>query len=168
MSEKQIELICKKNDSLELTDEAFNFLLSLKSQNLYITSVNGPSNNILSNKLISKENDGFSPNEENIYIWSKVIDINETNKILIIDYKGTKNNNIFLINLLISSYYIYNTSDDLEENSISNFLNDINIKDLIDFKHKDYIPNIICNNEKLSGGEIKNKIENNHEFMLRW
>ena len=165
MSEKQIELICKKNDSLELTDEAFNFLLSLKSQNLYITSVNGPSNNILSNKLISKENDGFSPNEENIYIWSKVIDINETNKILIIDYKGTKNNNIFLINLLISSYYIYNTSDDLEENSISNFLNDINIKDLIDFKHKDYIPNIICNNEKLSGGEIKNKIENNHGFV---
>ena len=165
MSEKQIELICKKNDSLELTDEAFNFLLSLKYQNLYIVSVNGPSNNILSNKLISKENDGFSPNEENIYIWSKVIDINETNKILIIDYKGTKNNNIFLINLLISSFYIYNTSDDLEENSISNFLNDINIKDLIDFKHKDYIPNIICNNEKLSGGEIKNKIENNHEFI---
>ena len=164
MSEKQIRLICKKNDSLEITDEAFNFLLSLKAENIYIISVNGPSHIILSNKLISKENDGFNPNEENIYIWSKTIDLNENNKILIFDYNGTKNNNIFLLNLLISSYYIYTTYDDLNDSCINNFLNGVNIKDLICFKNKEYMPDIIFTNDKLNEEEIKNKIENNLEY----
>ena len=164
MSEKQIRLICKKNDSIEITDEAFNFLLSLKSENIYIISVNGPSHNILSNKLISKENDGFNPNEENIYLWSKLIDLNENNKILIIEYNGTKNNNIFLLNLLISSYYIYATNNDLNDSNINNFLNDVNIKDSICFKNKEYMPDIIFINDKLKKEELKNKIENNPEY----
>ena len=164
MSEKQIRLICKKNDSIEITDEAFNFLLSLKSENLYIISVNGPSHNILSNKLISKEIDGFNPEEENIYIWSKTIDFDENNKILIFDYNGIKNNNIFLLNLFISSYYIYSISDDLNDSNINNFLNDVNIKDLICFKNEEYMPDIIFINDKLNEGEIKNKIENNPEY----
>ena len=165
MSEKQIRLICKKNDSIEITDEAFNFLLSLKTENIYIISVNGLSHNILSNKLICKENDGFNQNEENIYIWPKTIDLDENNKILIFDYNGTKNNNIFLLNLLISLCYIYTTSNgDINDSDINNFLNDVNIKDLICFKSKEYMPNIIFINDKLNEEGIKTKIENNPEY----
>ena len=164
MSEKQIELITKKNDSIEITEEALNFLLSLKTEKLFIITVIGSSNELLSNKIISKEKDGFNLKEENIYIWNKPLNLNDDNKLLIITYNGNNNNNLFLLNLLISSFCLYNITGDLNDETINTFVNDLNIKDLINFKNKDFIPNILFVNDKLNEDEIKNKIEINSEF----
>ena len=166
MSEKKIELISKKDNSLEITDEALNFLLSLKSQKLFIISVNGPSHISLSNELISKEN-GFDSNDnkdDNIYVWNKPLDLKEEYKLLIFDYGGTKNNTTFLLHLLISNYFLYNTNGDLNDEIINKYANDMNIKDLINIKNNEFMPEIFFGNDKKTEEEIKIMVENNSEF----
>ena len=164
MSEKQIELITKKNNSIEITEEALNFLLSLKTEKILILSVIGSSNEVLSNKIISKEKEGFNLKEENIYLWNKPLNLNNENKLLIITYNGNKNSNLFLLNLLISSFCLYNTLEDLNDENINSLVSDLNIKELINSKNKEYTPNIFLVNEKLNEDEIKAKIEVNSEF----
>ena len=69
--EKPIELIINNNNSLEISDEAINLLLSLKNEKLIILSINGMSQSgktSLANKLISKEN-GFDINNSTKGIW---------------------------------------------------------------------------------------------------
>ena len=165
MTEKKLELFIKKNNSLEITDEALTFLLSLKSQKLFIISVNGPSHSSLCNELISKE--GFDlneNNEDNIYIWNKPLDLNENYKILLFDYGGKRNNNLFLLNILIANYCLYNTKGDLNDEIINNYVNDMDIKDLIDCKNNIYMPHIFLVNDNKTEEEIKNILENNSEF----
>ena len=165
MPEKKIELFTKKNNSLEITDEALTFLLSLKSQKLFIISVNGPSHASLCNELISKE--GFNlkeNNEDNIYIWNKPLDLNENYKILLFDYGGKKNNDLFLLNILIANYCLYNTKGDLNDEIINNYVNDMNIKDLINFKSNIYMPYAFLVNDNKSEEEIKDILEKNSEF----
>ena len=164
MSEIPIKLITKNNDALEITEEALKFLLSFKSQKFYIVSVNGPSHNLLSNKLISKENEGFSSNEDNIFFWNKPLDINENYKLLIFDYGGKRNDNLFLLHILFSNMCIYSIDEELNEEKINNFVNDMNIKDLINYKNNSYMPQIIFIDDKINEEEIKNNIENNSEF----
>ena len=165
MTEKKLELFIKKNNSLEITDEALTFLLSLKSQKLFIISVNGPSHSSLCNELISKE--GFDlneNNEDNIYIWNKPLDLNENYKILLFDYGGKRNNNLFLLNILIANYCLYNTKGDLNDEIINNYVNDMDIKDLIDYKNNIYMPHFFLVNDNKTEEEIKNILENNSEF----
>ena len=165
MPEKKIELFTKKNNSFEITDEALTFLLSLKSQKLFIISVNGPSHASLCNELISKE--GFNlkeNNEDNIYIWNKPLDLNENCKILLFDYGGKKNNDLFLLNILIANYCLYNTKGDLNDEIINNYVNNMNIKDLINFKSNIYMPYSFLVNDNKSEEEIKDILEKNSEF----
>ena len=165
MPEKKIGLFTKKNNSLEITDEALTFLLSLKSQKLFIISVNGPSHASLCNELISKE--GFNlkeNNEDNIYIWNKPLDLNENYKILLFDYGGKKNNDLFLLNILIANYCLYNTKGDLNDEIINNYVNNMNIKDLINFKSNIYMPYAFLVNDNKSEEEIKDILEKNSEF----
>ena len=165
MPEKKIKLFTKKNNSLEITDEALTFLLSLKSQKLFIISVNGPSHASLCNELISKE--GFDlkeNNEDNIYIWNKPLDLNENYKILLFDYGGKKNNDLFLLNILIANYCLYNTKGDLNDEIINNYVNNMNIKDLINFKSNIYMPYAFLVNDNKSEEEIKDILEKNSEF----
>ena len=165
MPEKKIELFTKKNNSFEITDEALTFLLSLKSQKLFIISVNGPSHASLCNELISKE--GFNlkeNNEDNIYIWNKPLDLNENYKILLFDYGGKKNNDLFLLNILIANYCLYNTKGDLNDEIINNYVNNMNIKDLINFKSNIYMPYAFLVNDNKSEEEIKDILEKNSEF----
>ena len=165
MTEKKLELFIKKNNSLEITDEALTFLLSLKSQKLFIISVNGPSHASLCNELISKE--GFDlkeNNEDNIYIWNKPLDLNENYKILLFDYGGKRNNNLFLLNILIANYCLYNTKGDLNDEIINNYVNEMDIKDLIDCKNNIYMPHVFLVNDNKTEEEIKNILENNSEF----
>ena len=165
MPEKKIELFTKKNNSLEITDEALTFLLSLKSQKLFIISVNGPSHASLCNELISKE--GFNlkeNNEDNIYIWNKPLDLNENCKILLFDYGGKKNNDLFLLNILIANYCLYNTKGDLNDEIINNYVNNMNLKDLINFKSNIYMPYAFLVNDNKSEEEIKDILEKNSEF----
>ena len=164
--EQPIQLIQNKNDFLEITSEALNFLLSLKTQKLFIISINGPCHIQLANKLISKEN-GFNANNENnnIYIWGKPLELNENYKLLIIDLGGNKLineklNNLFLLNILLSTHFIYNTKDDLNDDIVENYLNDINIKNFININKIENLPEFIFVNDKLNDDEIKNKIEN--------
>ena len=164
--EQPIQLIQNKNDFLEITSEALNFLLSLKTQKLFIISIYGPCHIQLANKLISKEN-GFNANNENnnIYIWGKPLELNENYKLLIIDLGGNKLineklNNLFLLNILLSTHFIYNTKDDLNDDIVENYLNDINIKNFININKIENLPEFIFVNDKLNDDEIKNKIEN--------
>ena len=162
MSGKKIELITKKNNSLEITEEALNFLLSLKTKNLSIISLTGPSHNSLFNDIISNNSEG--KNEDNIYIWNKPLDLNENDKLIIFDYTGKKNDNLFLLNILISNYCLYNINGDLKEEIINNCVNDMNIKDLINYKNKDYMPILLFGNDNKNKDEIKNMFENNSEY----
>ena len=165
MSEKKIELISKKNNSFEINEEALKFLLSLKSQKLFIISVNGPSHFSLCNEIISKNVfDQNEKNEENIYIWNKPIDLNKDYKILIFDYKSRKNNNLFLLNILIANYFLYNAKGVLNDENVKKYVDDINIKELINFKNNTYMPEVFLINENKTKEEIKNIFENNSEF----
>jgi len=165
MSEKKIELISKKNNSFEISEEALKFLLSLKSQKLFIISVNGPSHSSLCNELISKNVfDQNEKNEENIYIWNKPIDLNKDYKILIFDYKSRKNNNLFLLNILIANYFLYNAKGVLNDENVKKYVDDINIKELINFKNNAYMPEVFLINENKTKEELKNIFENNSEF----
>ena len=165
MSEKKIELISKKNNSFEINEEALKFLLSLKSQKLFIISVNGPSHFSLCNEIISKNVfDQNEKNEENIYIWNKPIYLNKDYKILIFDYKSRKNNNLFLLNILIANYFLYNAKGVLNDENVKKYVDDINIKELINFKNNTYMPEVFLINENKTKEEIKNIFENNSEF----
>ena len=166
MSEKPIQLITNKNDYLEITTEGLIYLLSLKNQKLYIISINGPDNSELFNKII-----GFNLKEENnnLYIWGKPLDLNDNYKILLINYNSNNNekinNNLFLLNILLSTHFIYSTKNDLNDEIINTFINNINIKNLINIKNKQFLPEIIFINDKLNENEIKNKIINNENYI---
>ena len=169
MSEKKIELITKRNNSLEITEEALKFLLSLKNQNLIIISINGPSHANIFNELISKNVlDLNEKNDENIFIWTKPIDLVENYKLIIFDYGGNKNNDLFLLNILIANYYLYFVKGDLNDELINTCVNDINIKDLINFKNNKYMPEIFFANDKKNEDELKKIFENNSEFKKNY
>ena len=167
--EKPIELIINNNNSLEISDEAINLLLSLKNEKLIILSINGMSQSgktSLANKLISKEN-GFDINNstKGIWIWGSPITLKDNIKLLIIDCESIQNNNISynaLLSILFSTYYIYNTKGNLD--GINNFCN---INNLISFnkRHSDLFFEIIFVNDLSNEQEIKNKIENNSSYI---
>ena len=167
--EKPIELIINNNNSLEISDEAINLLLSLKNEKLIILSINGMSQSgktSLANKLISKEN-GFDINNstKGIWIWGSPITLKNNIKLLIIDCESIQNNNISynaLLSILFSTYYIYNTKGNLD--GINNFCN---INNLISFnkRHNDLFFEIIFVNDLSNEQEIKNKIENNSSYI---
>ncbi len=167
--EKPIELIINNNNSLEISDEAINLLLSLKNEKLIILSINGMSQSgktSLANKLISKEN-GFDINNstKGIWIWGSPITLKNNIKLLIIDCESIQNNNISynaLLSILFSTYYIYNTKGNLD--GINNFCN---INNLISFnkRHSDLFFEIIFVNDLSNEQEIKNKIENNSSYI---
>ena len=167
--EKPIELIINNNNSLEISDEAINLLLSLKNEKLIILSINGMSQSgktSLANKLISKEN-GFDINNstKGIWIWGSPITLKNNIKLLIIDCESIQNNNISynaLLSILFSTYYIYNTKGNLD--GINNFCN---INNLISFnkRHSNLFFEIIFVNDLSNEQEIKNKIENNSSYI---
>ena len=165
MSEKKLKLIEIKNNSLEITEEALQFLLSLKEQNLFIISINGPSHDYLFNELISKkELDSKEKNDKNIFIWNKSIELNDNYKLIIFDYGGNKNDNLFLLNILIANFFLYFAKGDLNDEIINNCINDINIKDLINFKNDKYMPEFFFVNDNKNEEELKKILENNSEF----
>ena len=164
-----IELIINNKNSLEISDEAINFLSSLKDQKLFILSISGmpqSGKTILANNLISNEN-GFSSNKSTIgiWLWGIPISIKDNVKLLIIDCEGIKENkinNLGLLSILLSTHFIYNTQGYLNEDIIQKYINNMDIKDLISInKKKNFnLPEIIFINNSLKDAEIKNKIEN--------
>jgi hypothetical protein len=164
-----IELIINNKNSLEISDEAINFLSSLKDQKLFILSISGmpqSGKTNLANNLISNEN-GFPSNKRTIgiWLWGIPISIKDNVKLLIIDCEGIKENkinNLGLLSILLSTHFIYNTQGYLNEDIIQKYINNMDIKDLISInKKKNFnLPEIIFINNSLKDAEIKNKIEN--------
>lgn len=163
-----IELIIKEKNYIELSNEALKLFYSLKNHKLKIITINGlpkTGKTEIANNLISNKN-GFnsSKNTSGLWIWGTPINLKNNIKLLIIDCEGIKDNkmnNYNLLSLLISNYYIYNTKGVLNENIIKNYINCMNLQDLINFNNNIYLPEIIFSNDLLSSEEIKNKIEQN-------
>ena len=167
-----IELIINNKDSLEISDEALRLLSSLKNQKLLVLSVNGSPNSgktELANYIISKEK-GFDPikNKNGIWLWGTPINIKDDLKLLIIYFEGitdNKLNYLNILNILFSTHYIFNTKGEVDDNIINNYINNINIKDLVSCSNNNYLPEIIFINDLLTEEQIKSKIENNHLYM---
>ena len=167
-----IQLIINNKDSLEISNEAIKLLYSLKNQKLVVLSINGltkTGKTKLANYLISNEN-GFNSKEstKGIWLWSLPISIDNNTKLLILDCEGIQDNKInkyTLLSVLFSTHFIYNTKGDLNDDIIQNFINNLNIKNLIDIKNSNMLPEIIFVNDILDDSEIKDKIERNNLYI---
>ena len=167
-----IQLIINNKDSLEISNEAIKLLYSLKNQELVVLSINGltkTGKSKLANDLISNEN-GFNSKEntKGIWLWSSPINIDNNIKLLILDCEGiqdNKNNIYILLSILFSTHFIYNTKGDLNDDIIRNYINNLNIKNLIDIKNNNMLPEIIFINDILDDSEIKDKIERHNLYL---
>ena len=167
-----IELIINNKDSLELSIEALKLLSSLKNQKILVLSISGlckTRKTSIANYLISNQN-GFDSQKstKGLWIWGTPIKITNDIKLLIIDceaIKDNKMNNYNLLSLLISTHFIYNTKGDVNDDIINNFINHMNIKDLVSFNNKYHLPEVIFTNDVLTEDMIKNKIENNGLYI---
>ena len=167
-----IQLIINNKDSLEISNEAIKLLYSLKNQKLVVLSINGltkTGKSKLANYLISNEN-GFNSKEstKGIWLWSTPINIDNNIKLLILDCEGIQDykiNKYTLLSILVSTHFIYNTKGDLNDDIIQNFINNLNIKNLIDIKNNNILPEIIFINDILDDSEIKDKIERNNLYI---
>ena len=167
-----IQLIINNKDSLEISNEAIKLLYSLKNQKLVVLSINGltkTGKSKLANDLISNEN-GFNSKEstKGIWLWSSPINIDNNIKLLILDCEGIQDNKInkyTLLSILFSTHFIYNTKGDLNDDIIQNYINNLNIQNLIDIKNNNILPEIIFINDILDDSEIKDKIEGNNLYI---
>ena len=167
-----IQLIINNKDSLEISNEAIKLLFSLKNQKLVVLSINGltkTGKSKLANDLISNEN-GFNSKEstKGIWLWSSPINIDNNIKLLILDCEGIQDDKInkyTLLSILFSTHFIYNTKGDLNDGIINNYVNNLNIKNLIYIKNNNMLPEIIFINDILNDYEIKDKIERNNLYI---
>ena len=167
-----IQLIINNKDTIEISNEALKFLFSLKNEKLVVLSINGISQTgktLIANKLISNQN-GFNSKENTngIWLWPIPINIKNNLKLLILDCEGIKDNkinNFTLLSLLFSTHFIYNTKGDLNDDIIKNYINNMNISNIIDINNNNTLPEIIFINDSLNDLEIKNKIEHNPLYI---
>lgn len=167
-----IPLIINNNNSLEISEDALGLLCSLKTKKLLVLSINGLSNSgkiELANYLISRENGLNSiKNKEGIYLWGMPINIKDDTKLLIIYYERVNNdtNNYFhILSILFSTHFIFNTKGEINDKIMTDYINNINIKELISIKNNKYLPEIIFINDILTKEQIKNKIEYNALYI---
>ena len=167
-----LELIINEKDSLELSNEVLKLFYSLKNQKVKIISINGlpqTGKTSIANDLISKENGfNFKKSTNGLWIWGTPINLKNNIKLLIIDSEGIRNNHINnynLLSLLISNYYIYNTKVELNEDIIKNYINNMNVKNLVNYNNNNHFPEIIFINDILTSDEIKKKVEENNFYI---
>ena len=167
-----IQLIINNKDSLEISNEAIKLLYSLKNQKLVVLSINGltkTGKTKLANDLIPNES-GFNSKEstKGIWLWSSPINIDNNTKILILDCEGIQDdiiNKYTLLSILFSTHFIYNTKGDLNDDIIQKYINNLRIKNLIDIKNNNMLPEIIFVNDILNDCEIRDKIERNNLYI---
>ena len=117
---------------LEITIEGINFFNKLINQKLSILSINGESQSgksFLANSLLGRMN-GFKCEKTNgIWIWGKPINLENEVKLLIFDTQGLikneKNNigqKLYILNILISNYIIYNFKGNINEEMLNDFI----------------------------------------------
>ena len=186
--DEPIQVVLVSEGRLETTAEAINILYSLKNQKLCILSINGPSStgkSTLANKIIDKNNQGFTVKEktQGIWIWGNPITLNNGAKLLILDCQGLNKSEadeisekLYILNILLSTYIVYNTEGELTNEKIKDFIYFTDISKKIKVQEgenndslnnttnlKKYLPNLFFVNNIESSEKMKEIIEKNSD-----
>ncbi len=186
--DEPIQIVLVSDGRLETTAEAINILYSLKNQKLCILSINGQSStgkSTLANKIIDKDNQGFTVKEktQGIWIWGNPITLNNGAKLLILDCQGLNKNEadeisekLYILNILLSTYIVYNTEGELTNEKIKDFIyftdmskkikvqegeNNDNLNNTNNLRK--YLPKLFFVNNTESSEKMKDIIEKNSD-----
>ena len=183
--DEPIQLVYIEDGMIEPTTDAINMLTALKDQKISVLSINGPlssGKSSLANKILNKNMTGFKSGEktQGIWIWGNPIKLENGTKLLVLDFQGLNKDDdenishkLFILSVLLSTCLIYNTSGELNDSIINDFVyytdltNKINLyADKNDKLNnidnlKEYFPELIFINDKSDKDSIKDTIEKN-------
>ena len=183
--EEPIQLVYISDGMIEPTVEAINLLTALKNEKLSILSLNGPlssGKSFLANNILNKSSSGFKSGEktQGIWIWGKPITLKDNSKLLVLDCQGLNkkdeeniSHKLFILSVLLSSYAVYTTRGELNDEAIKDFIyytdlsNKINVHGDKNSKLnnidnlKNYFPELIFVNDTSPKEGIEDKIEKN-------
>ena len=183
--EEPIQLVYISDGMIEPTVEAINLLTALKNEKLSILSLNGPlssGKSFLANNILNKSSSGFKSGEktQGIWIWGNPITLKDNSKLLVLDCQGLNkkdeeniSHKLFILSVLLSSYAVYSTRGELNDETINDFIyytdlsNKINVHGDKNSKLnnidnlKNYFPELIFVNDTSPKEGIEDKIEKN-------
>ena len=119
--EEPIQLVYISDGMIEPTVEA-------------IKSLNGPlssGKSFLANNILNKSSSGFKSGEktQGIWIWGKPITLKDNSKLLVLDCQGLNkkdeeniSHKLFILSVLLSSYAVYTTRGELNDEAINELL----------------------------------------------
>ena len=178
-----------ENGLIDITTEATDYLNSLKKEKLCILSIIGPRNSgksKLLNSFLKTDNNGFNISEtKGLWIWGKPVELENNKKLLILDCQALENDDVslrlFLICELLSTYIIYNTKGEINDNLINDFFKYLDISKTINIYSQgnkkntitnlsNYLPDLLWimneyeNKEISSDNYFENIIKNNNKI----
>ena len=178
-----------ENGLIDITTEATDYLNSLKKEKLCILSIIGPRNSgksKLLNSFLKIYNNGFNINEtKGLWIWGKPLELENNKKLLILDCQALENDDVslrlFLICELLSTYIIYNTKGEINDNLINDFFKYLDVSKTINIYSQgnkkntitnlsNYLPDLLWimneyeNKEISSDNYFENIIKNNNKI----
>ena len=181
--EEPIQLVYISDGMIEPTVEAINLLTALKNEKLSILSLNGPlssGKSFLANNILNKSSSGFKSGEKTQGIWIWPITLKDNSKLLVLDCQGLNkkdeeniSHKLFILSVLLSSYAVYTTRGELNDEAINDFIyytdlsNKINVHGDKNSKLnnidnlKNYFPELIFVNDTSPKEGIEDKIEKN-------
>ena len=182
-------LYVNENGLIDITTEATDYLSSLKKEKLCIVSIIGPRNSgksKLLNSFLKIDNNGFNINEtKGLWIWGKPLELENNKKLLILDCQALENDDVslrlFLICELLSTFIIYNTKGEINDNLINDFFKYLDISKTINIYSQgnkkntitnlsNYLPDLLWimneyeNKEISSDNYLDNIIKNNNKI----
>ena len=132
--DEPVQLVYIDDGLLEPTTDAINLLTALRDEKLSILSVNGPlssGKSTLANTIINKTSTGFKWGEktQGIWMWGSPITLDNGNKLLVLDFQGLNKDDaenishkLFMLSVLLSTTLIYNTSGEINDSMINDFV----------------------------------------------
>ena len=178
-----------ENGLIDITTEATDYLNSLKKEKLCILSIIGPRNSgksKLLNSFLKTDNNGFNISEtKGLWIWGKPVELENNKKLLILDCQALENDDVslrlFLICELLSTYIIYNTKGEINDNLINDFFKYLDVSKTINIYSQgnkkntitnlsNYLPDLLWimneyeNKEISSDNYLENIIKNNNKI----
>ena len=178
-----------ENGIIDITTEATDYLNSLKKEKLCILSIIGPRNSgksKLLNSFLKTDNNGFNISEtKGLWIWGKPVELENNKKLLILDCQALENDDVslrlFLICELLSTYIIYNTKGEINDNLINDFFKYLDVSKTINIYSQgnkkntitnlsNYLPDLLWimneyeNKEISSDNYFENIIKNNNKI----
>ena len=178
-----------ENGIIDITTEATDYLNSLKKEKLCILSIIGPRNSgksKLLNSFLKTDNNGFNISEtKGLWIWGKPLELENNKKLLILDCQALENDDVslrlFLICELLSTFIIYNTKGEINDNLINDFFKFLDVSKTINIYSQgnkkntitnlsNYLPDLLWimneyeNKEISSDNYFENIIKNNNKI----